>query len=235
MALTRSTRIFSVRSLKVKLGDKVRTGDILALLGNTGNSDAPHLHFHLMDGTSPLDANGLPYVFTRFSGRGVMRGGDEAAVFGKGEPAVIDASAACQASTSTSCRMNLQVVEFRLERNPAKWIPVRREIARQTKASSTRAGRSVQTRVFDVPQLVRVAHNIDAGDLAVLDLERGGLHEAVGLAREDAGQAVDDAIADDAARLLYPGTARALQKNGSVFSRPMIGTGMAGRLPPPSV
>ena len=59
-------------SLKVGLGDRVRTGDVIGLLGNTGNTDAPHLHFHVMDGPSPLDANGLPYVFTRFEGVGVV-------------------------------------------------------------------------------------------------------------------------------------------------------------------
>ena len=37
-------------SLKAKLGDKVKKGQVLGLLGNTGNTDAPHLHFHLMDG-----------------------------------------------------------------------------------------------------------------------------------------------------------------------------------------
>jgi hypothetical protein len=57
-------------SLKVKLGDKVTTGQVLGLLGNTGNTDTPHLHFHVMDGPSPLLANGLPYVFTSFTGQG---------------------------------------------------------------------------------------------------------------------------------------------------------------------
>ena len=57
-------------SLKVKLGDKVTTGQVLGLLGNTGNTDTPHLHFHVMDGPSPLVANGLPYVFTSFTGQG---------------------------------------------------------------------------------------------------------------------------------------------------------------------
>jgi len=57
-------------SLKVKVGDKVTTGQVLGLLGNTGNTDTPHLHFHVMDGPSPLLANGLPYVFTSFTGQG---------------------------------------------------------------------------------------------------------------------------------------------------------------------
>ena len=64
-------------SLKVKLGDKVGTGQVLGLLGNTGNSTAPHLHFHLMDGPSPLDANGLPFVFTRFSSPGTIAPGSD--------------------------------------------------------------------------------------------------------------------------------------------------------------
>ena len=51
-------------SVKVKVGDKVATGQVLGLLGNTGNTDTPHLHFHVMDGPSPLLANGLPYAFT---------------------------------------------------------------------------------------------------------------------------------------------------------------------------
>ena len=57
-------------SLKVKVGDKVTTGQVLGLLGNSGNTDTPHLHFHIMDGPSPLLANGLPYVFTSFIGQG---------------------------------------------------------------------------------------------------------------------------------------------------------------------
>ncbi|WP_413990618.1 M23 family metallopeptidase [Labrys okinawensis] len=67
-------------SLKVKLGDLVKTGQAIGLLGNTGNSTAPHLHFHVMDGPSPLDANGLPFVFTHFSSQGVLAPGNEDAL-----------------------------------------------------------------------------------------------------------------------------------------------------------
>lgn len=56
-------------SLRVKPGDRVRPGQVIGLVGNTGNSSEPHLHFHVTDGpggTSNLAANGLPYVFERF-------------------------------------------------------------------------------------------------------------------------------------------------------------------------
>jgi hypothetical protein len=59
-------------SLRVRVGDKVVTGQLLGRLGNSGNTDAPHLHFHVMDGPSPLVSNGLPYVFPRFEGQGVL-------------------------------------------------------------------------------------------------------------------------------------------------------------------
>jgi Peptidase family M23 len=53
-------------SLKVKVGDKLTTGQVIAALGNTGNSDAPHLHFHVMSGPDPLRSDGLPFVFKSF-------------------------------------------------------------------------------------------------------------------------------------------------------------------------
>ncbi|MFN8025003.1 MAG: M23 family metallopeptidase [Acidimicrobiia bacterium] len=59
-------------SIKVKVGQKVKTGQVIGLLGNTGNTDGAHLHFHVMDGPSPLLANGVPFVFTSFTGEGVV-------------------------------------------------------------------------------------------------------------------------------------------------------------------
>ncbi len=53
-------------SVKVAVGDHVRRGQVLGKLGNTGNTSAPHLHFHLMDSPSVLGSNGVPYVLDSF-------------------------------------------------------------------------------------------------------------------------------------------------------------------------
>lgn len=61
-------------SVAVGEGDVVERGQYLGRLGNSGNTDAPHLHFQVMDRPSPLDANGLPFVFDRMELRGRMMG-----------------------------------------------------------------------------------------------------------------------------------------------------------------
>jgi murein DD-endopeptidase len=53
-------------SLRVKIGDKVRRGQVLGLVGNSGNSTEPHLHFHIGDANSPLGSEGLPYTLSAF-------------------------------------------------------------------------------------------------------------------------------------------------------------------------
>lgn len=53
-------------SLRVKAGQRVQEGEVLGKLGNTGNANASHLHFQLMDGPSLLEADSLPYVFKSF-------------------------------------------------------------------------------------------------------------------------------------------------------------------------
>lgn len=53
-------------SVSVAPGDRVTRGQALAELGNSGNSSAPHLHFHVMDGPDPLASNGLPFVIEEF-------------------------------------------------------------------------------------------------------------------------------------------------------------------------
>lgn len=60
------------KSIRVRVGQKVRRGQVLALLGNSGNSEGPHLHFHVTNGNSPLGAEGVPYVFESFELQGVL-------------------------------------------------------------------------------------------------------------------------------------------------------------------
>src|SRR4051794_39339030 len=48
-------------SIRVKPGDRVRRGQVLGLLGNSGNSNATHLHFHIMNGDSWFASEGLPF------------------------------------------------------------------------------------------------------------------------------------------------------------------------------
>lgn len=53
-------------SVRVPPGARVRRGQPIGRVGNTGNSQAPHLHLHVMDGPSPLLSNGIPYVIDDF-------------------------------------------------------------------------------------------------------------------------------------------------------------------------
>jgi len=57
---------FQPGTIRVKEGERVKRGDVLALVGNSGNSLAPHLHFHVMSGPQPLASNGLPYEVDSF-------------------------------------------------------------------------------------------------------------------------------------------------------------------------
>jgi Peptidase family M23 len=58
-------------SVRVKVGQRVRAGQVLGLLGNSGNSTAPHLHFSIQDGPRPLSSTSLPFVFDRFRFQGL--------------------------------------------------------------------------------------------------------------------------------------------------------------------
>ncbi len=54
-------------SVQVSVGDRVKRGQVLAKLGNTGNTSGPHLHFHLMESPSVLCSNGIPYTIDSFA------------------------------------------------------------------------------------------------------------------------------------------------------------------------
>jgi hypothetical protein len=54
-------------SVRVRAGQHVKRGDAIALLGNSGQATAPHLHLQVMDAPSDLAAEGIPFVFERFT------------------------------------------------------------------------------------------------------------------------------------------------------------------------
>lgn len=53
------------RSIRVKVGERVRQGDFLGFCGNTGNTSQPHVHFNLQDSPRMHTAKALPIQFAR--------------------------------------------------------------------------------------------------------------------------------------------------------------------------
>jgi len=53
-------------SVAVHPGQHVRRGQVIGLLGNSGSSSGPHLHFQVMSKPSLVDAEGLPFAFESF-------------------------------------------------------------------------------------------------------------------------------------------------------------------------
>ena len=56
-------------SITVKVGDKVKVGQHLANLGNTGPSGGPHLHFGLLDQPNLFAGRSLPFVLRTLHAR----------------------------------------------------------------------------------------------------------------------------------------------------------------------
>jgi hypothetical protein len=65
-------------SIKVRSGEKVHLGQVIGLVGDTGNSIVPHLHFQVTDGPSSLSSNGFPYEISEFQVTGETAGGTKA-------------------------------------------------------------------------------------------------------------------------------------------------------------
>jgi len=57
-------------SIRVKAGDRVKPGQVIAQLGNNGNSDMAHLHFQLMNSRNFAQSQGVPYVFDHYEAIG---------------------------------------------------------------------------------------------------------------------------------------------------------------------
>lgn len=98
-------------SILVAPGARVKRGQVLAKLGNSGNTSAPHLHFHLMDRPSMLASSGVPYVIDTFSVAGHISGakfGDNSVLTGSwGEGLLPKAS-----QRHDEFPMDLTVVDF---------------------------------------------------------------------------------------------------------------------------
>lgn len=56
---------FKAASARVTVGARVKRGQVIGLLGNSGNSRGPHLHFQIQD-TPVLSSEGLPYAHESF-------------------------------------------------------------------------------------------------------------------------------------------------------------------------
>ena len=64
-------------SIRVHLHDRVKRGDVIARVGNSGNATSAHLHFQLMNANSAIAAEGVPYAFDRFTFLGYGRDFEE--------------------------------------------------------------------------------------------------------------------------------------------------------------
>jgi murein DD-endopeptidase MepM/ murein hydrolase activator NlpD len=53
-------------SLRVKEGDRVRKGQVIGKIGNSGSTNGPHLHFNVQRGPAMGGDDFLPYVFTSY-------------------------------------------------------------------------------------------------------------------------------------------------------------------------
>jgi murein DD-endopeptidase MepM/ murein hydrolase activator NlpD len=53
-------------SLRVKAGDRVRRGQVLARVGDSGDSREPHLHFEVTTSPKQGMGEGVPYLIDRY-------------------------------------------------------------------------------------------------------------------------------------------------------------------------
>ena len=100
-------------SIAVHQGQRVRAGQVLGQLGNSGNSDAPHLHFQVMNTPSAFNTTSLPFVFDQMIYQGHVPGafdpGNDA--LSSGTAVTLDASAA--GGRINQMPLSLDVVDFR--------------------------------------------------------------------------------------------------------------------------
>lgn len=59
-------------SLRVRVGERVWRGTVLGRLGQSGNANAPHLHFQLTNAATFEESEGLPFVLEQFDQLGLV-------------------------------------------------------------------------------------------------------------------------------------------------------------------
>jgi murein DD-endopeptidase len=64
-------------SIRVRRGEPVRRGQMLARVGNSGQTGGSHLHFQVNDRPNPVASNGLPFVLARFTLTGTVSNVDQ--------------------------------------------------------------------------------------------------------------------------------------------------------------
>jgi hypothetical protein len=93
-------------SVTVRAGQRVRRGQLLGRLGNSGNTNGAHLHFNVLNGPLVEKAEGLPYGFDVLVVRGTTT---VDSVFGDDSPTSPDKSQ----SVRRALPLNGTMVEFR--------------------------------------------------------------------------------------------------------------------------
>jgi murein DD-endopeptidase MepM/ murein hydrolase activator NlpD len=74
---------FRPGSIAVAPGENVTVGQMVGLVGNSGNTSEPHVHLHLQDAPTPDAGEGIPFFFSDYLSvatgepveRGMPRGG----------------------------------------------------------------------------------------------------------------------------------------------------------------
>ena len=89
----------------LEVGQELKRGDMIAKLGNSGNTDMPHLHFHVMDSPLPLASNGLPFLLDQFELAGTVTDDDLMAC--------MEDSISCNVDTSGSAEMQSKGLLYR--------------------------------------------------------------------------------------------------------------------------